>query len=115
MKCAFYGCNEPGIQRCSKCKDSYYCSKDHQTKHWKEHKLNCSQYSSSKVPSQTSVPINANVETKTCRCMFCGEEMVLKSEQDAIDHMSVCSSLQEQLNDKNQFTIPKCVMDENKK
>jgi hypothetical protein len=46
-------------------------------------------------------------EVKECRCMFCGESMVLGSEEEAIAHMEVCPSLQEQLNDtENQFTLP---------
>jgi hypothetical protein len=38
--------------------------------------------------------------------MFCGDEMVLTSEEEAIEHMKVCSALQEQLNDDRQFTLP---------
>jgi hypothetical protein len=38
--------------------------------------------------------------------MFCGEEQQLRSEEDAVAHMRVCSSLQEQLASKDQFTIP---------
>ena len=47
------------------------------------------------------------------RCMFCGEELVLESEDDAIDHMKECPALQEQLASSDQFTIPKALREEN--
>ena len=48
------------------------------------------------------------------RCMFCGEELVLSSEEDAVDHMKVCVALQEQLESPDQFTIPKMLREKNK-
>jgi MYND finger len=48
------------------------------------------------------------------RCMFCGEELVLGSEEDAVDHMRVCVALQEQLESPDQFTIPKALREKNK-
>ena len=48
-------------------------------------------------------------ERRMCRCMFCGEELVLSSEDEAIQHMKVCSSLQEQFASSDQFTIPSAV------
>lgn len=48
-----------------------------------------------------------DVEMKECRCMFCGEGLLLESEEAAIAHMEVCPCLQEQLNDtEHQFTLP---------
>jgi len=38
--------------------------------------------------------------------MFCGEELILSSEDAAIAHMAACPSLQEQLNGSGQFTLP---------
>jgi hypothetical protein len=47
------------------------------------------------------------IEMKECRCMFCGESLLLESEDAAVAHMEVCPSLQEQLNDtEHQFTLP---------
>ena len=46
-------------------------------------------------------------EQRECRCMFCGQMLTLSSENAAIEHMEICPSLQEQLNDNKQFTIPK--------
>jgi len=43
---------------------------------------------------------------RICRCMFCGEELLLGSEDEAIKHMSICNALQEQLSSNHQFTIP---------
>lgn len=46
-------------------------------------------------------------ELKECRCMFCGESLLLGSEEEAIAHMEVCPCLQEQLDDTDhQFTLP---------
>lgn len=41
--------------------------------------------------------------------MFCGENMVLSNEEEAVDHMKVCPALQEQLTSTDQFTIPKSI------
>jgi hypothetical protein len=38
--------------------------------------------------------------------MFCGEVLVLSSEEEAVEHMRQCQYLQEQLTSKEQFTIP---------
>jgi tRNA G10 N-methylase Trm11 len=46
---------------------------------------------------------------RSCRCMFCGDEMVLGSEEEAIEHMERCPALQEQLNDSRQFTLPESI------
>ena len=49
---------------------------------------------------------DADNDKRICRCMFCGEEMLLGSEDEAIKHMNICIALQEQLSSSNQFTIP---------
>lgn len=42
-KCAV--CKVPAVQLCAGCKNVYYCTRDHQKKHWKEgHKNNCAPY-----------------------------------------------------------------------
>lgn len=38
-KCA--RCNRPGDQRCGKCKQLHYCSKECQKAHWATHKQTC--------------------------------------------------------------------------
>jgi hypothetical protein len=43
--CAMCGCKATNV--CSKCKAISYCSREHQTKHWREHKLQCSGISTS--------------------------------------------------------------------
>lgn len=53
-------------------------------------------------------------EKRQSRCMFCGEQLVLGSENDAVDHMRVCVALQEQLESSEQFTIPKAIREKNK-
>jgi hypothetical protein len=47
--------------------------------------------------------------------MFCGETLILASEDEAILHMKVCPALQEQLNSPDQFTVPKCIQKDSKK
>ena len=46
-------------------------------------------------------------DARECRCMFCGDLIVCKSEDDAISHMQTCPALGEQLAGKQQFTLPK--------
>ena len=53
------------------------------------------------------------IEKRSSRCMFCGEELVLSSEDEAVDHMRVCVALQEQLASKDQFTIPTMLREKN--
>ncbi|KAK9880443.1 hypothetical protein WA026_011689 [Henosepilachna vigintioctopunctata] len=38
--CAICGYSD-NLLRCSRCKLIFYCSKDHQKKHWKKHKVDC--------------------------------------------------------------------------
>ena len=60
--------------------------------------------------STTGASASPVEEVRECRCMFCGEMLILRSEAEAIEHMSVCPALTEQLSNKaEQFTIPKCV------
>ncbi|GMH65078.1 hypothetical protein TL16_g04115 [Triparma laevis f. inornata] len=39
--CAFPGCTVHPTKTCSRCKETQYCSKEHQTDHWKWHKKIC--------------------------------------------------------------------------
>ncbi|XP_057334486.1 SET domain-containing protein SmydA-8-like [Microplitis mediator] len=34
-------CGKPAEQKCSACKSAFYCSREHQKNHWKEHMKNC--------------------------------------------------------------------------
>lgn len=49
--CAMCGCKASNV--CSKCKAISYCSREHQTKHWREHKLQCSVISKSTSESKS--------------------------------------------------------------
>lgn len=117
--CFLEGCVRDGTMRCSRCKLAHYCSREHQSAHWKLHKLTC--YECTPEPKRDSVPSAAqerkessastesDVVKKQCRCMFCGDQLVLGSEEEAVDHMRVCPALQEQLASKDQFTVPSMV------
>lgn len=59
---------------------------------------------------RAAVPVGGDKEMRECRCMFCGELLLLKCEAEAIEHMAVCPALTEQLSKPSEtFTIPKCV------
>lgn len=34
-------CKKLSSLKCSKCREAFYCSAEHQRLHWKQHKLNC--------------------------------------------------------------------------
>jgi MYND finger len=121
--CGHPDCDKHANLRCSRCKLVYYCSAEHQKSHWTIHKSLCRPHSqnnsgASKVPSalienpakaiaSLSAPSSSSSgEKRVSRCMFCGEELNLSSEDEAVKHMEVCDALQEQLNSKDQFTIP---------
>jgi len=63
-----------------------------------------------------SITSDENVvdDKRICRCMFCGEEMLLGSEDEAIKHMNICIALQEQLSSSQQFTIPTTIQNKMK-
>ena len=63
--------------------------------------------------SKSPVPsgISTEEDPRQCRCMFCGETLLLHSEGHAIEHMRECPALQEQLNSPEQFTIPKAIQE----
>jgi hypothetical protein len=65
------------------------------------------------APEQSAAGAGAaqpSSEMRECRCMFCGQLLLLTSEAEAIEHMAVCPALSEQLANANEaFTIPKCV------
>lgn len=52
-----YVCNVCGqsqnVYRCSRCHSAFYCSKEHQKKHWKLHKIKCH-------PSLEKTPLNTD-------------------------------------------------------
>jgi len=106
-------------KRCSRCKKQHYCSAEHQREHFEVHKYVCTPYKEPKqeVQEVNDVRIDKHVETnketnevRVSRCMFCGDLQTLRSEEDAIKHMRRCPALQEQLDGKDQFTIPKVLL-----
>jgi hypothetical protein len=58
------------------------------------------------VATPSSGTLQIEKERRQCRCMFCGQQLDLGSEEEAVDHMRVCVALQEQLSSKEQFTVP---------
>jgi hypothetical protein len=125
--CAAENCSLPAPFQCSRCKLTYYCSAEHQKQDWKTHKntkcktkvsdpTTSSATSPPKAPSQ-GTPQKASKgsttnsgETRQSRCMFCGENIIMTCESDAVKHMETCVALQEQLGKpEEQFTIPKAL------
>jgi hypothetical protein len=94
-----------------KALSGYYCLVDHQKRDWKAHKLTCVNSNINTAASMHSTETKAEPTSKgslrECRCMFCGDNIVCASEEEAVDHMARCSALQEQLQSKEQFTVPK--------
>jgi len=131
--CAVENCIAEAKFRCSKCRTVHYCSIEHQKLDWPQHKGLCSnhiqkinqQHDSSNGLITTSSNNSQSCESKItnpdpnesrfCRCMFCGDELRLYSQEEAVDHMKVCPALQEQLQSSDQFTIPSIVKDKMKK
>mmetsp|Transcript_15099 Transcript_15099/g.16377 ORF Transcript_15099/g.16377 Transcript_15099/m.16377 type:complete len:125 (-) Transcript_15099:229-603(-) len=111
--CLYEGCEMSGKYRCSRCQIAYYCSPDHQKLHWKEHKPTCTRHIEQKtnetVVNSTPDDVKDDKEKRICRCMFCGESLLLESEEAAIEHMGVCPALQEQLQSKEPITVPSMV------
>jgi hypothetical protein len=108
--CCVDGCVLVGKYRCSACHDACYCSEDHQKLHWRRHKSQCRRKTSDKeeqlIQQQDVHSCAPVVEKRECRCMFCGENMILASEEEAVQHMAVCPCLQEQLQSKEPITVP---------
>lgn len=122
-KCGLIFCENKANYLCSKCKYVRYCSRDHQLEDWSAHKISCKiqikdlkkNSSICNVSKSTNpgpgIDCDNNSSTiendvRICRCMFCGEELKLESEGEAINHMRVCTALQEQFAGEGQFTIP---------
>lgn len=40
------------LLKCSRCRSSFYCSKEHQKQHWKKHKLICKEADKTQLPAQ---------------------------------------------------------------
>lgn len=136
--CNYPDCKSVSTQRCSRCKKVYYCSVKHQKENWKAHKIQCSSSDSIQgVKKEKILEVSSVKDSKEAvdsgeeffkdsgsaagnvggkrqsRCMFCGEQLVLESEDDAVNHMRICPALQEQLASPDQFTIPTMLREEN--
>ncbi|GMH54923.1 hypothetical protein TL16_g01782 [Triparma laevis f. inornata] len=58
--CAFPGCKVPPTKTCSRCKETQYCSREHQKEHWRFHKKICVAPGKKKlapVPPAPPVPV----------------------------------------------------------
>ena len=130
--CNFGECQSEAKSRCSRCKIVFYCCVEHQKSDWKVHKKICGVQVPALAPPAQSDPVCVPVlapptpsdpvcepvagtcdeaEKRQCRCMFCGEQLLLQSEESAVDHMRECPALQEQLAGSGPFTIPKAFQD----
>jgi len=132
-QCGVSGCGAAAHLQCSKCKLVSYCSAGHQKEHWLAHKNSCKaqevaggastaaaaralaslppQPKPAPAAAAAAAPAAPTGESRNSRCMFCGESIVMHREEDAHEHMRTCPALQEQLNGKDQFTIPKVLRD----
>ena len=63
-KCDYCGKYCMKTKRCSKCKNTHYCSKTCQTKHWHEHSTDCKRMKASKLNEDTTaLPANGKYES----------------------------------------------------
>ena len=110
--CGLPGClvESPAL-RCSRCKLQRYCCEAHQRAHYATHKGTCRAPAAPSSSSSSSGGAPSPEPPRISRCMFCGEEITLRSEEEAVEHMRVCPALQEQLASKDQFTIPQVLRD----
>ena len=107
--CAIDDCPDSGRFRCGRCKnpDVLYCGQAHQSQHWRTHKVSCVTLATANTAASDAGAAQANEPaSRMCRCMFCGQELCLQSEDEAIQHMGVCPALGAQLQSKGQFHIP---------
>ncbi|XP_061766634.1 egl nine homolog 1 isoform X2 [Nerophis ophidion] len=44
------------LLKCGRCRSSFYCSKEHQKQHWKEHKRSCKEAEKTQPPKQEQPP-----------------------------------------------------------
>ena len=75
--CAFPNCKVPPTKTCSRCKETQYCSKEHQTEHWSWHKKICvapDKKPPAFVPPAPLVPLKVSVneeEDDEDTCIIC--------------------------------------------
>ncbi|XP_070771765.1 egl nine homolog 1 isoform X4 [Enoplosus armatus] len=58
------------LLKCGRCRSSFYCSKEHQKQHWKEHKLICKEADKAQLPKQKpeqAPPSGDDKEPEKCR------------------------------------------------
>jgi hypothetical protein len=55
MMCAFCGMlDEERLNKCARCKQTYYCCREHQKAHWKEHKPDCKELRDQRTNAPTT-------------------------------------------------------------
>ena len=86
-------CNvEEGTKRCSGCKQTYYCSKECQTKHWQIHKKKCKQIRRKKAKRNTNTkPKQHGIYKSMAQSMF------LESETSNNQHIKHDTSMLQQV------------------
>ncbi|XP_071766925.1 egl nine homolog 1 isoform X2 [Centroberyx gerrardi] len=53
------------LLKCGRCRNSFYCSKEHQKQHWKKHKLICKEADKAQVSKQKPEPKQPSGDGKT--------------------------------------------------
>lgn len=52
------------LLKCGRCRNSFYCSKEHQKQHWKKHKLICKEADKTQVSKQNPEPQQSSGDCK---------------------------------------------------
>ncbi|GMH60914.1 hypothetical protein TL16_g03151 [Triparma laevis f. inornata] len=94
--CAFPGCKVPPTDTCSRCLETRYCSKVHQTAHWKWHKKICvapQKKISAPVPLKGSLKEEEEDEVKCVVCL----DNVVNAKLKPCGHSATCRECTQEL------------------
>ncbi|KLO16839.1 hypothetical protein SCHPADRAFT_822557 [Schizopora paradoxa] len=82
-------CNTLATKRCSRCATVYYCSVEHQTEHWSDHKAECKKLQRSNAPpASTSTPQTLTAAQKNAQIpksvgsMFTVDAILFPADED---------------------------------
>ncbi|GMH67714.1 hypothetical protein TL16_g04752 [Triparma laevis f. inornata] len=105
--CAFPGCKVPPTKTCSRCKETQYCSKKHQTEHWRWHKKICvppDKTPPTFVPPAPLGPLKGSVneeEDEEDTCIVCFNNVV-NANLRPCGHSATCKGCTEKLRGRNE-------------
>ncbi|GMH81925.1 hypothetical protein TL16_g09091 [Triparma laevis f. inornata] len=109
---AFPSCKILPTKTCSRCQDTRYCSKEHQTEHWRWHKKICvapDKKLPAFIPPAPPVPLEGSVNEEDDdedKCIICLNN-VYNAKLRACGHSATCRECTEELRGRNEL-CPLC-------